>query len=283
MAAIDDILGLPLPEIIEEISLEGIIDRKTTDLVTLFPAMAGVATLESEPSRKNIEVETFREGLIRARLNDIARSNLLPFATGAGLDALAVFYDVFRLGGETDEALRTRVISAIQGRSTGGTAPRYESIARGADVDVRSAVVYRVGTDPTVHIAIFSHSNAGVAPESVIQNVRAAVNNPAVRMVNDTIIVKRAVFMTVDVEANIWLLPESSDVVFTAAESRLRAQWETESGMGFDLTRAWLTARLMSPGVQKVEILTPFLDVVAPPDSAIALGTVTLNNMGRGY
>ncbi|MBY0400960.1 baseplate J protein, partial [Myxococcota bacterium] len=102
-----DVSGLPPPNVIEEISFEEMLAASVADLVARFPAIAGVIQLESEPARKLLEVGAFREMLVRSRINDAARAQLLAFAAGADLDHLAAFHDVTRLVGETDDRLRT--------------------------------------------------------------------------------------------------------------------------------------------------------------------------------
>ena len=77
-----------------------------------------------------LEAAAYRETLLRARVNDAARANLLSFAATTDLDHLAGFYDVVRLDGETDAALRERVVLAIQGRSAAGPEERYAAVAR---------------------------------------------------------------------------------------------------------------------------------------------------------
>lgn len=276
-----DIAGLPAPEVIEEVSFEDILSLSVDDLIARFPAISPVITLESEPARKLLEVASYREMLIRARVNDAARSQLLAFAAGADLDHLAAFYDVVRLTGETDEALRTRTILAIASRSTGGTADRYRFVALSASVDVRDAIVWCDAGSPVVNVAVYSRAAGGVASQALLDTVSAALNAPTVRMVNDTIAVRSAVTSTQNITANVWLLPETPMSVFDGLPAQLRAAWEAEAGLGFDLTPSWMTARLMRPGVQKVAILTPLEGWRAQPYEAIALGTITLTYRGR--
>ncbi|WP_276200573.1 baseplate J/gp47 family protein [Chelatococcus sp. XZ-Ab1] len=278
-----DLSSFPPPEAIEELDFEALFGIAKADMIARMPEIAPIIALESEPATKLLQVHAYVEMLVRARINDAIRANLLAYATGSDLDHLAVFYDVIRLVGESDDAFRRRVILAIQGRSTGGTVPRYRSVALGASVRVADAVVYRIGNDPTVYVAVYATDNDGVADASLLAQVEAALNDPAVRMVNDTIVVQSAVFEVVNLEANVWLLPEAPNALLEVLPDTLRASWGAETGLGFDLTRAWLTARLMVPGIQRVEIVTPWADVIAPPERAISLGAIVLNNMGRDY
>lgn len=282
-ATAPELSGLPYPGVVEVLDVERIITLMRDDLVERFPAIGGVIDLESEPARKLIEVFAYRELLLRARVNDAARANLLAFATSSDLDHLAAFYDVTRMAQENDERLRSRVVLAIRGRSTGGTAPRYRLIALSADVRVLDAVIWREGTRPLVRCAIFSTENNGVPDEALLASVRAQLNAPEVRMVNDMISVTAAVQKVQDVVATLKLLPDASDTLITDIERNLRTEWLAGRGLGFDLTLSWLTARLMRPGVYSVFLSTPSADVVAAPGEAIAIGTVSLSVAGRDY
>lgn len=276
-----DIEGLPAPEIIEELDYEVILAAMVADIKARLPDIAATVDLESEPVRKLFEVAAYRELVLRARINDAIRANLVAFARSSDLDHLASFYDVIRLSGESDDAFRKRVILAIAGRSTGGTEPRYRSVALGASTEVKDAIAYRDGVSPVVNVAIFSTAPGGAADAALLNTVSQALNDPAVRMVNDTINVLSAVTTTVNVTADVWLLPDTPYSVFEALEGNLRADFEAEGGLGFDVTVSWLTARLMRPGVQKVSITAPVADVAVTSRTAAQLGTVTLVYKGR--
>lgn len=276
-----DIDGLAPPAVVEALDFETVLTAMRDDLVARFPPIQNVIDLESEPARKLLEVCAYREILLRARINDAARANLIAFATGSNLDHLAGFYDVVRLTGETDDALRHRTILTIAGRSTGGTAPRYRSVALGASVDVRDAVVWRDGTSPLVNVAVLSHAPDGVADAYLLSAVYEALTAPSVRMVNDTISVRSAVVGVVDVRADVWLLPETPLSVFDALADNLRASFADEGGLSFDLTTAWLTARLMRVGVQRVAVTEPSGDIVVARHEALSLGNITLSFKGR--
>nr|WP_246771072.1 baseplate J/gp47 family protein [Aestuariivirga sp. YIM B02566] len=221
--------------------------------------------------------------LLRQRINDALRANLIAFARGSDLDHLASFYDAVRLVGESDDAFRRRTILIIASRSTGGTAPRYRAVALGASIRVKDAIAYREGILPTVNVAVISTDSNGVADEPLLETVRTALNNAAVRMVNDTIAVRSAITVTVPITADIWLYPDTAADIGPRLVQKLREAWASEGGLGFDLTRSWLTARLMQPGVQRVSIIGPAADVQIPPFEAIALGNIDLTIRGRDF
>jgi len=277
----DFIAGLPDPDIIETLDVEAVITDLRDDLVSRFPSIVGVIDLESEPSRALIEVFAYRELLIRARVNDGARANLLAYATGADLDNLAAFYDVTRLVDETDAALQSRTILAIAGRSPGGTEARYEYITRSADVRVADALVYPTANSPVVNVAVLATDNGGVADQTLLDAVTAALNQPDVIMLNDVINIVAAAQSSTDISADIWLYPSADEAAFDVLEQTLIDAWAIDGGIGRDLNLAWIVKTLMQPGIQRVEITLPASRVIVPFNEATTIGTVTLSNKGR--
>ncbi len=281
-----ELANLPAPTAIEEIDYEVRLAEFVSRLVSQMSAVGinyDVDQLEADPAKVLLEVSTYADTMLRARINDAVRANLLAYANGSDLDHLAQFYDVSRLYAETDDALRRRVVLAIQGRSTGGTEPRYKFVALTASPLVADAAIYTVGRDPTINVAVYSTAPDGVADPGLLALVDAALQDPAVRMVNDRIVVASAVQQVVPVTANIWLLPSAPTSALASIEAGLRAAWLAEGTLGRDITRSWLTAKLMQPTVHKVEIISPAADVVVPFNQAASIGTGTLTDKGRSF
>jgi len=69
--------------------------------------------------------------------------------------------------------------------------------------------------------------------------------------------------------------------VFDGLQAGLRAALDAEGGIGFDVNRSWLTARLSPAGVSKVNLVSPAGDTAMDNFSAAALGTISLTFMGR--
>lgn len=288
--AVLDITTLPAPAVIQEVDYEVILARQKAQFITewnalrvTFPELPAYDTLsiESDPVGIVTQAESYREMLLLARINEAARARLLAFAVGSDLDQLAAFYDVVRQPGETDTRLKTRVILAIQGRSTGGPKERYKSIVMNADVRVASVEVYRVGRSPLIYVAIYSTEPNGVASEGLLTIVRAALENDNVQLVNDDFVVASAVLTVVNIVANIWLLPDADEATVTRAATALRDAWAIEQQLGRDLIREWWVSKLMISGVHKITPITA--DVVVPPSQAAAIGTITLNLQGRAF
>jgi phage-related baseplate assembly protein len=276
--------SLPAPAVIEALDYEAILAAMMADAVQRF-ADAGidydVGNLETDPVKIEFEAGSFREVLLRARVNDAAKANLVLFALGSDLDHLAGFYDVARLAGETDEALRRRTIVAIAGRSTAGPADWYRAAAMRASPRVKDVAVYLTGLGPEIRVAVLATDNFGEPDAALLNDVRGVVTSDAVRVISDRVEVVAATGVTVDVAADVWLLPDAPQTLFDTLEPYLRDQLAAQGGLGFDVTRSWLTATLHRAGVHKVALAAPVTDAAVGDNQAAKLGTVTLTYRGR--
>ncbi|WP_313026779.1 baseplate J/gp47 family protein [Brucella sp.] len=281
-----DLTTLATPRVIETVSYASILDQALADLKERFLKSGityDVGNLETDPAKILVEVSSAREIIIRQRINDAAKANLIAYASGSDLDHLAAFYDVTRLAGENDIQLRARVVLAIQARSPGGSSYWYKQAALRADTRIKDVVVYREMFWPIIHVAVLSSQDGGVPDKAMLDAVTAEIMSDRVRLLNDTIIVEAAVTQTVDVAADIWLLPDASSNLVTELEGILRKAWQEESGVGFDLEISWLESRLHIEGVKKVVVTSPSASIINSEGSATALGTITLTNKGRDY
>ncbi|KAB1086489.1 baseplate J protein [Neorhizobium galegae] len=287
-----DLSTLPTPQVIQALDYEALVTRQKEMFQTLWTAVRAanpdldlpqydVAMLQTDPVMIVIQANAYRELGERARINDAARANLLGYATGSDLDAVAADHGVTRLTGESDKALRERIVLADQGRSTAGPEEWYEFHARSVDADIRDVAVYRTGTGPELEIAVLTTSGGGTPTTELLAEITAAVDNPAVRSINDIVTVVPAVKTTVNVAAEIWLLPEAPMAVFEGLSAGLATALAAEGGIGFDVNKSWLVSRLSPGGVSKVNLTAPANDVIMDNFSAAALGTVSLTFMGR--
>ncbi|ASS56884.1 baseplate J/gp47 family protein [Rhizobium leguminosarum] len=294
MAVSLDISALPPPQIIEELDTEVIISRQNAYFQARWEAVRAanptlslpaydVSLLETDPPVIINEAESYRETLLRQRANEVIKAYMLPFSNGTDLDMLAAFYDVVRLTGELDPRLRLRVVLAIQGRSTGGTAARYKSVAMGADVRIDDAIIYTVGRSPLIHAAIFSTDPDGVAGPELLAIADAALQAPDVKMVNDTIVVGSAVRTVVNIAADAWLLPDAGEATLEVAKLNLRTEWAAVQSLGRNFVVEWWKSKLMVSGMYKITPVSPLGDIVVPPAEAISIGTINLTLRGRDF
>ncbi|ENN91146.1 baseplate J/gp47 family protein [Bartonella bovis] len=266
------------PEIIPELSIEEIRAACLENLKQLLP---NYTPLESDPAVKIIEVASYREFLLRQRINEAARNTVLDFATGEFLDALGEWHGVERLEGESDDSYRERIKLRIRAGKGGGTEPYYRYFALSADSRVKDAIIYRKGKNPTIHVAIFGENEQATASEDLLQRVKEVLTDKSVIMTNDTIEVHAAVTTVVDLEADVWLLPEISLEILTQMEANLRTAWKKEQALGRELSLSWWISKLMISGVQKVVAVTPTDDIAVSSEEILAIGKVTLNFKGR--
>jgi len=101
MATID-LSQLPAPSVVENIDYEMLLAERKSTLISLYPAeqqaaIARTLMLESEPIVKLLQENTYREVILRQRVNEAAQSVMLAYATGTDLDNIAARYDVERL------------------------------------------------------------------------------------------------------------------------------------------------------------------------------------------
>lgn len=269
---------LAKPEIITEISFEEIRAAALAHLKELLPEYR---FLESDPAVKVIEAFSYRELLLRQRINEAVRNNILDFATGESLNALGNWHGLQRMEGESDERYRERIQLHTRSGKGSGTEPYYKLIALSADSRVKDAIIYRKGKSPTIYVALFGNNEEGTASEDLIQTVSQALHRKNIIMTNDTIIVHAAVKKVIDLEADVWLLPETSLKILTQMEANLRTAWKQEQAIGRELSLSWWVSKLMVSGVQKVIAITPSQDSTVYDDEVLALGKITLNFKGR--
>lgn len=284
MAAISRFKQLPLPAVLEAIDIEAILAATMADVAARLQAAGidyDVDALETDTVKILEEAAALREARMRARVNDGIRSNLLPFSSSSDLDHLAAFHDVERLEGESDEALRERVALAVSGRSTAGPADWYRSAARRASIRVKDAAIYRPGAGPDLRIAVLAADNFGEPDAELLDAVREVVTADDVRVVSDRIEVVAATSASVDVEADVWLQPDTPQTVFDNLEASLRSALADQGGLGFDVTRSWLTAMLHQAGVHKVVLSAPEGDIRVTDNQAAKFGTILLTYRGR--
>ncbi|MFP3022824.1 MAG: baseplate J/gp47 family protein, partial [Wolbachia sp.] len=188
------------PNIIEKLSYEEIFSRMKEELVRRDETFSGL--VESDPAIKILEVAAWRELLLRERINEAVKSNLLKFATGENLDNLAEFYGVERQKEEEDERFRKKVKAKIKGWSTCGSKEYYRYYALSADSRVKDALV-ESPIPGKVQISILSTqlSTTGIALEELLEIVKKQVTRDDIRVLTDTVTVIGCNIMEIDIHS----------------------------------------------------------------------------------
>ena len=278
MTTLTDLASLPTPAVIEPLSFETIFSELQTEFQSRYPDYS--ALLASDPAVKLLEVAAYREVLLRNRINAAAKASLLAFATGSDLDHLAAFYGVTRLLNENDEALRLRTRQRIIGFANAGGAAHYRYWALSAFPDVADVEVD--SPEPgRVRISVLAKGEADTVPDAVLDAVRAVVLRDDIRVLTDTVEVVAAELIPVTVISRIWLYPDTPMAAFEAIVPRFKDALAAQSGLGWDLTPSWVIGELQRPGVHKVELLSPTVDIRANANQAVRLMNLNLEFAGR--
>ena len=281
-----NLADLPAPQIVREIDYETILRGMKDACVRLRPDMAPVLEVESEPAVKVLQVCAAYAMMLRAQINDAARSLLLAYASGSDLDHLAALFGVERATFvdatldapavmEDDANFRIRVQLSLEGFSSAGPRGAYEFHARSADGRVKDIAVVGPG-DPalavppgTVRIFVLSTAGDGTADASLLGAVSAAVNAENVRPLTDTVIVESAIIQPFPVTAQLEVKagPDRS-IILQSAQSQLAAYLSEVHAIGAKVALSGIHAALHVPGVERVIVTNPAGDIVPPPHVA---------------
>lgn len=281
MATID-LSQLPAPDVVETLDYETLLAERKATLISLYPAeqqqaITRTLTLESEPLVKLLQENAYRELILRQRINEAAKANMVAWATGSDLDQLGANNGVTRLTlraadnstipptaavMESDDNFRMRIAAAFEGLSVAGPSGAYEYHAKSADG--RVADVSATSPAPAeVVITVLSREGDGTAPADLLTIVANALNDEDVRPVADRVRVQAAAIVDYRVDATLYLYPgPEAEPVRTAAEAKLIAFINAQSRLGRDIRQSALYAALHVEGVQRVELAQPTEDVV---------------------
>lgn len=273
-----ELAGLPTPQVLETLRFETVFDALLRDFQVRYPQYS--ALLASDPAIKLIEVAAYRELLLRARINEAARANLLAFAVGNDLEHLGAFYGVTRLPQEQDEPLRRRIRARIMGFANAGGAAHYRYWALSASPEVADVAVDSPGPG-RVRISVLPTGHSDTVPEALLETVRATVLRDDVRVLTDTVEVVPVSLVPVTVAAQIWLYPDTPMAVFEGLAPRLTRELAQAAVLGWDLTRSWLIGQLQQPGIHKVALIEPASDIRIHSTQAVRLTDVQLTFAGR--
>lgn len=281
MATIDLSL-LPAPDVVEELDYETLFEERKATLLSLYDesereAVARTLSLESEPIVKLLQENAYREVILRQRVNEAARANMLAYATGADLDQLGANYTVARLVIteaddtvlppvaevlESDSDFRVRIQQAFEGLSVAGSTGAYQFHGRSADGRVADVSV--ISPEPaSVTISVLSREGDGAASAELIAIVNAALNAEDVRPVADRVTVQSAKIVPYQIIAELYVYPGPElEPVRLAAQDKLNAYTQAQHRLGRDIRLSAIYAALHVEGVQRVELTQPVADIV---------------------
>lgn len=279
-----DLSRLPMPDAVEPLDFETILaERKAAlrgrmDVVGLLPDWNPDS--ESDPVVKLLEEASYRELLLRQRVNDGMRAVMLATATGSTLDVLAANFATSRqmidAGDpkaspprppvyETDTRLRTRVQLAWEALSTAGPEGAYVYHALNADPRVSDVVV----TSPQpghVVLTILSTEGDGSPSASLLASVEAAMGDDGVRdgvrPFTDQLRIQagKKLDYTISASLDLYSGPDT-EVVRAASEASVMAFARLQRRLGEPVTLDGLYKALRVDGVRKVHLSAPDADL----------------------
>ncbi len=181
-----DLSRTPAPQVIEPLSYEQIFAQQLAVYQGLAPTFD--ATVASDPVIKLIQVTSYRELLLRGKINDAARAVMVAYAIDADLDNLGALMGVVRrvldpgnpalnIGPtyEGNAEYRRRIVLAPEGYSVAGPEGAYISHALAAAADVLDASA----TSPTpddIKALVLGALAANGAPEALILAVETVMD-----------------------------------------------------------------------------------------------------------
>ena len=296
MSELVDLSKLDAPKVLEDLDFESLLADRKTEFIALFPQderpfWQARLSLESEPITKLLQEVVYLQLMERNRINNAAKATMLAYASGSNLDVIAANYNVKRQVIqeannnvtpkipeilEDDTSLRLSTQLAFEGLSVAGPRSAYIFHALSAHPDVADVSV--VSPQPAnVTVTILSRNGQGEAEESLLNVVRAKLNDDDIRPIGDRVIVQSAVIQSYEIRAKLHLYrgPEYEPIK-AAALKKLTAYTEEKHRLGRDISLSGIYAALHLEGVQRVELISPTADIVLPSSKSAYCTAINL-------
>jgi phage-related baseplate assembly protein len=297
--SIIDLSLLPPPKVIEVLDFEVILNRMKATLLELFPDAVDVIDLESEPAIKLLQTAAYGELIFRQRVNDAANAVMLAYAMDSDLDHLAALFGVKRLLVkeedletippepaiyESDERLRKRTQLALEGFSTAGPEGAYLFHSLSADSRVKDISVQ--GPDDglpagEVLITVLSTENDGAASDELLTIVDIELSREEVRPLTDMVTIQSATIHNYVIEATMYFYdgPDSS-LVIDQSQMAIEKYVAEQHKVGRDIAISGIYDALHQPGVSRVVLVNPTIDIIIDKNTAPFCTSITLINGG---
>lgn len=277
-----DLSQIPAPNVIEPLDFESLLAERKAELLAAIPeaqrtAIQSVLSIESEPLNKWLQVSSYRELVIRQRVNDAARAVMLAHAVDGDLDQLGANWGVKRLivtpaddtalppveaVMEANADFRRRILLRLEAFTTAGSEAAYMYHALSASGQVRDVSV----DSPTpgfVVVYVLSREGDGTTGTELLDKVRAALSSRTVRPLTDNVSVLSAsvVHYTIDAEL-IVDRGSDSEVVRQAALTAALAYAESVHRLDADPSISGNYRALHQPGVLRATLVEPAADIM---------------------
>ena len=269
-----DLSKVIFPDVIETLDFETILAEMKAKYLTYYP---DYVFAESDPVTKAFEVAAYFRLQDRQRVNEAAKQNFIATATGSNLDNLVANLLVTRKADETDDELRIRAVSALEGFSTAGPAGAYYYHALSAHSDITDVGV----SSPTPgQVQIVVLTKTGVPSIEVLNAVTAALNDEDVRPITDEVIVLPVEIIDYEINATIFTNDGADPaLVIQLAQTRANEFVTSARKVGVDIPLSGIYANLHVSNTQKVILESPTADI---PITELQCGNCTAINITYG-
>ncbi|PBQ12884.1 baseplate assembly protein [Pseudomonas syringae] len=268
MSAVD-LSALPAPQVLEPLDVETTYE----EALGIFRDWMGNnwnAALESDPVTKLIELGAYNKLGNRARINDGCKALLLAYARKSDLDQLAFNVNLKRLViqaedlttfpltaevKEEDDALRERIQLVYEGLTTAGPRNSYILHARNSSGLVADATA-ESPSPSTVVVTVLALSETGIAPQSLLDEVRDYLSDENIRPLGDRLIVQSAEILPYTINAVVHMVGTGSEneTILAQCEARLKAWVNPRRRLGIEVARSAIDAQLHIAGVRRVDL-----------------------------
>lgn len=277
-----DMSSLPPPKVIQELSFETILEELVVDFKKRMPTYD--ALLESDPAIIALETAAYREMLLRQRINEAAKANMLAYATGTDLDNMAAFYGIERQTDETDDRLRYRTQLALESLTTAGSEKAYLFHTLTADPRVKSASVYSPTPGRVVVSILADEDEEDPGNKALIAKVTTFISSEDKRPLTDHVSVQKAELVDYAIKAKIYIyFGPSMSVTEQECRDALNKYLDSHDTIGNIVALSGIFDALHTEGVKKVELISPTTDIdttkqQSPRCTNIELEFITAND-----
>lgn len=267
--------ALPPPKMLEPLDYENILAERKAAFLNSLPAdqrdqVAAVLALESEPITKLLQESSYRELVLRNRINDAAVSNLIGFAQNTDLDYLGQLFEVTRLPNELDERYRERLLLRIAAMAGMGTREHYLFHALSFSLDVIAAEVVRTAPG---YIDLVIRFSEGLNQSELLLQVISYFAQDNVKILGPALNVRTAIAKPIDLTGVVYRL-QSSPVNLAA---QLQQSWPTllaqHAKLGQSIAKTWAVKTLHIDGVARLDL--NIADVIAINSDEYAIAGTT--------
>lgn len=270
--------SLPKPNFVDEIDYEQILLERKEYLISLYPEDERAAVRiqlqrESDPLHKYLQENSYREMILRQRINEKALATQLAFAKSTDLDVWGANFDVQRLivtaadlsvvppipaVYELDNDFRYRIQKKLDALSTAGPESSYEYHTLSADGRVSDVKCSSPAPAHALLTILQRDTPTNASTEELNNIVLKYVSADKKRPTGDRVQVQSAEIISYEVHAVLVTknVPET-DPVLAAATANIEAYTKEAKRIGKGVYFSDIYSALKVSGVERVELLQP--------------------------